>query len=579
MKQSYLIHTIELLIIISYLNGYSQISFEERAGLLGIEASYGMGEFGGGVSFFDYNNDGWDDITISSEEGSPIIFYKNVNGSFIVDNIIISDDNYETKQVQWVDFDNDGDMDLFATCATSLNKLYKNDGNFNFTDITISSGLDDTATNSWGSSWGDYNNDGYLDVYVCFRDFGDTQPNALFKNNGDGTFTNVSIDVELNQIIDPTFCAAFFDYNNDGWQDIFVTNHRFSQSYLYKNNGNETFTDVSVSTGANVITDGMSATIGDYNNDGWFDVYITNLGNSVSNVNVLLQNNGDETFTDVSIATGTDFFSVGWGAVFLDADNDTYVDLYVSGMLDGSTALPSAFYKNQGDNTFVIPSGIGFENDTAQSFSNAIGDVDNDGFPEIFVINENSNNYLWKNTSQNSNNWLKVDLEGVISNRDGIGCEIEVFANGKSQYRYTLNGEGYICQNSSTEFFGIGSASSIDYVKVKWLSGVEDVLYDVEINKTIRIKEGENVLSINEATFDRFSVYPNPSKGIFNLELNYFDLEKTVSVFDIYGRLVKGERALNNRISKIDLKEMSTGIYFFKVSSKKGVNIKKVILK
>ncbi len=575
MKKKYLI---KLLIIITYLNGYSQISFEEMSEVLGIEMTYGNGEYGGGVSFCDYNNDGWDDITVSSEIGMPIKFYKNVNGLFVLDNMSIPDDNFETKQVQWVDFDNDGDMDLFATCSTDLNKLYENDGNFNFSDITISSGLNLTAINSWGSSWGDYNNDGYLDVYICFRDFGDTQPNALFKNNGDGTFTNVSISAELNQIIDPTFCAAFFDYNNDGWQDIFVTNHRFSQSYLYKNNGNETFTDVSLSTGAGVITDGMSTTIGDFNNDGWFDIYITNLGNSESNLNVLLNNNGNDTFTDVSVITGTDFYSVAWGAVFLDADNDTDLDLYVSGMLDGSTTLPSAFYENQGNNTFSIPSDIGFENDIARSFSNAIGDVDNDGLPEIFVINDNANNYLWKNTTQNSNNWLKVNLEGTIGNKDGIGSKIEIFSDGKAQYRYTLNGEGYIAQNSSTEFFGLGSAKTIDYVKVKWLSGVEDVLFNVEINKTITIKEGENILSINEVNFNKFNVYPNPSKGIFNIKLDYFDLEQTIAVFDAYGRIVKEKIILNKQVSTVNLNGMSAGVYFFKVSSNDGINIKKVVL-
>lgn len=574
MKKFNLVIRITVLIILTSLKGYSQLAFEEQAGILGVDTSYGMGEFGGGVSFCDYNNDGWDDITVSSENGSPILFFKNNNGTFVADPINISDDNIETKQVQWVDFDNDGDKDLFVTSSTGLNKLYENDGNFNMTDITVASGLNLTATNSWGSSWGDYNNDGYLDLFICFRKFGDTQPNALFKNNGDDTFTNVSIVAGINQINDPTFCAAFFDYNNDGWQDIFVTNHKFEESYLYKNNGDETFTDVSEVSGADIIADGMSTTVGDYNNDGFFDIYVTN--NPPGNFHLL--NNGDGTFTNVASGVGTGFYSVAWGSVFLDADNDSDLDLYVSGMLDGSTTLPSAFYENLGNNIFSIPLNIGFQNDTSPSFSNAIGDVDNDGLPDIYVINENSNNYLWKNTTQNSNNWLKVNLEGTNSNRDGVGSIIEVFADGKAQFRYTVNGEGYIAQNSTSEFFGMSAVTTIDYVKVTWLSGIEDTMLNVGVNQTISIKEGEHTLNSKEITFNEFNVYPNPSKGIFNIELEHFDLDRTLAIFDILGKEIGTPRKLNNKSSVVDLKGMSAGIYFFKVFSKNKVIVKKVIL-
>jgi len=578
MKKSHLIYKIKLLIIISCLNGYSQVSFEEQASLLGIEISYGLGEFGGGVSFCDYNNDGWDDITVSSEEGKPIMFYKNVNGSFVEDNINISDDNYETKQVQWVDVDNDGDKDFFVTSSTNANKLYENDGNFNFTDITISSGLDLPATNSWGSSWGDYNNDGYLDVFICFRKFGDTQTNALFKNNGDNTFINVSLDAGLNQIFDPTFCAAFFDYNNDGWQDIYVTNHKFSQSYLYKNNGNGSFTDISAISGTDVITDGMSTTIGDYNNDGWFDIYITNLGNSNSNVNVLLKNNGNETFTEVAVATGTEFNSVAWGAVFLDAENDGDLDLYVSGMLDGSTSLPSAFYENQGDNTFNIPSDIGLNNDTAQSFSNVIGDVDNDGYPEIYVVNENSNNYLWKNTSISTNNWLKVKLEGTQSNRDGIGSIIEIKANGQKQFRYTLNGEGYIGQNSNTEFFGIGTATDIDYVKVTWLSGIVDLYENITPNQTLSIVEGQ-VLNIDEFSILDIQLYPNPVNDKLQVKINN-GLSDYINI-ELYTNLGKKifSNIFNSNSIELDVTNLSSGIYFLRFIGDEEIVAKKIIVK
>jgi len=580
MKKRFLAFVILLIQIFYFDIVNAQLSFEDKASSLGLGISYGNGEFGGGISFFDYNKDGWDDLTMSSEDGKSIIFFKNINGSFVIDNLNIPINSSETKQVQWVDFDNDGDFDLFVTSATSQNSLYKNDGNFNFTDITISSGLATTATNSWGSSWGDYNNDGFLDVFICFRKFGDTQPNALFKNNGNGTFTNVSSLAGINQINDPTFCAAFFDYNNDGWQDIYVTNHKFSQSYLYKNNGDGTFTDVSLVSKAGVITDGMSTTIGDYNNDGWFDIYITNLGNTATNANVLLKNNGDGTFANVATTTGTLFDSVGWGAVFLDADNDTNLDIYVSGMLNGATSLPSAFYKNQGDNTFVIPPNIGFAKDTLPSFSNAIGDVDNNGFPEIAVVNNNNNNiFLWKNTtSSNTNNWLKVKLKGTTSNREGVGSVIEIKANGQKQYRYTLNGEGYLGQNSGSEFFGIGSATSIDSLKVTWLSGAVDLFTNITPNQTINIVEGET-LGIDKFNLLDVQLFPNPVKDKLKIKINSRQTESVLAtLYTVLGKKIFARELVKNNF-ELNLSNFSSGIYLLKVEVGSNVIIKKVIVK
>jgi hypothetical protein len=445
----------------------AQLSFSESSSVHGISVSYGDSELGGGVSFVDFDNDGWDDISFVSEDGTSLFFYKNNNGTF--SNIILNgvSNSQKTKQIVWVDYDNDGDKDLFIAVLLGSNKFYRNDGNLNFTDISSTIGFFQDDFFTYSASFGDIDNDGDLDAFICNRDGpNEIQRNYLYRNDN-GTYVDISSAAGIVMTSELSFCSVFFDYNNDGLQDIYISNDKPTYiNRLYKNNGDGTFDDVSVSSGAGIYINAMTTTIGDYNNDGWFDIYVTNTPEG----NQLLKNNGDGTFTNVAGTSGTSFNSVGWGAVFLDADNDGFEDLYVSGSLDGSNVsyLSSAFYHNQGNGSFIIPTNIGFSSDTRESYSNAIGDINNDGKPDIVVSNDTDNNFLWKNTTINTNNWVKIKLEGITGNKDGIGNKIEIHANGVSQYRYTLCGEGYLGQNSSYKFIGIGSATNIDYIKITW---------------------------------------------------------------------------------------------------------------
>ncbi|MEE9407514.1 MAG: FG-GAP-like repeat-containing protein [Polaribacter sp.] len=554
---------------------WSQLQFSDMATGTSLDFSFGAGVYGGGISFVDYNNDGWDDLTIATETGSSVRFFKNNAGTYTEDSSIsINDGNIETKQIIWVDFDNDNDKDLFLTSREGVIKLFRNNGSLIFEDISYQAGLTSFADSTWGASWGDINNDGYLDIFLAFLKTGNTQPNALLKNNGDGTFTNISASAGINQINDPTFCSAFFDYNNDGLQDIFVTNHKYDQSYLYKNNGNETFSDVSASTGADILADGMSSTIGDYNNDGWFDIYVTNSAAG----NFHLKNNGNDTFTRVEEDMGTKFSNVSWGSVFLDADNDSYLDLYVSGQENGTdNLLPSAFYKNNANLGFLIPENIGLENDKRRSFSNAIGDVDNDGFPEIFVINENDSNFLWKNESTDTNNWLKIKLVGTNSNKDGVGNRIEVIANGKSQFRYTLCGEGYLAQNSNYEFFGLADATAIETIKVTWnKTGIVETINNVSINNSIIIEEGNGVL--NTSSFEKLniSISPNPSStGIYSVNLSG-NKNSSIQIFDVSGRQILVKEVSGSK-TNLDLTKNVSGIYFVKISIDNKQKVIKIV--
>ncbi|MDY2587657.1 FG-GAP-like repeat-containing protein [Winogradskyella aquimaris] len=546
-----------------------QINFQDQASARGAGASCGIIDYGGGISFFDYNNDGMDDITIATEDAQNLIILKNISeGFFIPETNLVPINTFQQRHPAWVDYDNDGDFDLYVTSDTGGNRLYENNGG-NLTDVTVESGLPMPNILTFGASWGDYNNDGFLDVFLSNRDVNFQIPNYLFKNNGDGTFSNVSEIAGIGTESHLSFCSAFFDYNNDGWQDIYVANDKTqTQNLLYRNNGNGTFTEVGESSYTNISIDAMSTTIGDYNNDGWFDIYVTNGLDG----NVLFKNNGDGTFTDMATISGTTFNSAAWGSVFLDAENDGDLDLYVSAESDGTVSglLSSAFYENQTNNTFSLLNNGSFNNDNAQSYANAIGDIDNDGYPEIIVNNSNNDDlFLWKNQTTQNNNWLKVKLEGTTSNRQGIGSTIEISVNGHKQYRYTLCGEGYLGQNSGTEFFGIGSDTVIDYVKVTWLSGIEDILYNVSVNQTLNIVEGSN-LSINNYENDGISIYPNPTDNYLNVKTNEIG-DFSFRIFDLSGRLIKTGKINKNR--KIDIGDISSGHYFIKLQNQINYNV------
>ena len=549
----------------------AQIAFDNEAETLGVEIICGNTLFGNGVSFFDYDNDGWDDLTVATADDVPVRFYKNINGNFVEQTLNIANNNWRNKQVNWVDIDNDGDNDLFVTSDTSINRLYENLGNMILQDITSTSGLLNEVLVTYGASWGDYNNDGFLDVFLSNRDT--TIPNILYKNNGNNTFSLVNSESGLITTGTLSFCSAFIDYNKDGFQDIYVANDKVEYpNIMYKNNGDGTFTEVGFETGTDITIDAMSVTIGDYNSDSWLDIYVTNdvVGN------VLLKNNGNGTFSDETLSSNTAMNSVAWGSVFLDAENDGDLDIYVSAEHDGTVSgyLSSALFTNNNDEYILENEAI--PDDYAISYSNAIGDIDNDGYPEILVNNINHDNiFLWKNNSNNTNNWLKVKLEGTISNRNGVGSMIEISVNGEKQYRYTLIGEGYLSQNSASEIFGIGDATVIDYVKVNWLSGTEDIFYNVSPNQNLKIVEGSS-LSIEESNTSEIKLFPIPTTEILNIESS-LPIEE-VMVYNLLGEVNISAYMNKNEIS-LDVTSLEPGIYFLRLSLNSSQEIIKFIKK
>lgn len=575
---------------------FGQILFEDVANQVGADYGYGNSYLGGGISFQDFDQDGWDDITIASQEGQQTIFLRNNRGVFEKIDLGIND-SYDTKQVLWVDYDNDGDRDFFATSLNGLNKLYENNGSLIFKDVTNGSGLPLENLDTFGAAFGDIDNDGDLDLILLQRDI-DTknQHNRLFRND-DGFFVDISSVAGIRLENDLSFCASFLDYDNDGWQDLYVANDKYTKANtLYHNNRDGTFSDVSEASGTGIAIDAMSTTIGDFNLDGFADIYVTN----TTAGNYHLKNNGNGTFTNVAEEIGTSFKSIAWGASFLDADNDADLDLYVSGMLEGTEPdkLPSAFYQNT-NQLFFIPNNAGFANDKRKSFSNAIGDFDNNGFADIAVMNDGDPIFLWRNRSNtNQNNWIKVYLQGTKSNYDAIGSKLQVSLGDEVQTKYLLCGEGYLGQNSSGILFGTKDYQEVNELKIIWPNGLVEVFNNLEVNQTYRLVEGSGELivvdqeeatvtdgdishdevnepNLNEGSEDQASedskeivgvetlLYPIPVNRaeVINICSSQLHGILTARIYDTNGKLMV-EQKIQPSINSLSVNKLSQGLYY-----------------
>jgi hypothetical protein len=515
------------LIVIIYFscifNLYSQSKFIDKTQFYAINHSYGNGQSGGGVSFVDFDGDGLDDLTLASSGGKEIYFFKN-NGSRLEKLNLLPSLIEEVKHVLWVDYDNDGDQDLFITTADSYNRLFNNKGDLTLVDVTLSVGLMDQPFTSFGACWGDINRDGYLDLYFGQRRIESTgQPNIsrLFLNLN-GIFSEITSLSGTEDGGKTPFCSSFIDIDNDKWPDIYTAHDRKRGNTLLKNNRNSTFTDISVASKTDLKMDGMSVSGYDYNNDGYIDIYVSNAEAG----NALFVNNNGIDFENKAAETGVAFYSVAWGTNFLDGDLDGDLDLYVSGMLIGKDAINSQYYENQyPQNTFTKSGKI--PSDTVSSFNNAIGDINNDGYPDIAVINTDFPSFIFENKAGDDNNYIKVKLNGILSNKNGIGAGITLFNKGKSQFRYTQIGTGFMGQNSFTEIFGIGDHEIVDSLLIIWPTGHKDVLYDLQSNNTYLINEGQttngNISVDNDVTLlsntkdvvphNSIIAFPNPIKS------------------------------------------------------------------
>ena len=459
------------------------------------------------VAFIDYNGDRLVDIYVGNSGkfpesfGKPNLLYRNNgDGTFsdVADEAGVAGDR-QTQGVGVGDFDNDGDPDLYLVNDFGLNTLYLNNGDGSFEEVTDAAGVKgavdiiggEEAPNGYGVALADTDNDGNLDIYVV--NLGGT--NILYHNNGDGTFANTTAAAGVKGgagVLGAGTAAVFSDCNSDGRQDLYAVNGYGLPSFFYLNS-DAGFKDETENAGVGEQDDAEGAAFGDYDNDGDMDLYITNTAGIEGEPlpDVLYSNNGNGIFDDVTADAGLGVEDYSLGATFGDLDNDGYLDLYV--VINGG---PNILYHNNGDGTFTditAEAGVG---DVGFGANVALGDINGDGYLDIYVANTGFSDedtgdpdVLYLNDG-GDNHWLQVQLRAANGNNAAIGARIEVSAGDLHQIREVSGGRGY-AQNSSIVSFGVGANMSADTVKVIWPSGTIETLPDIAADQLITIDEGD----------------------------------------------------------------------------------------
>lgn len=477
----------------------AQNTFVNQALARGVNYTVGSNNsfIGQGVALADLNGNGHlDIIALGANSGVVGIFQNNGSGQFTNRSAQsgIPPTTWVTS-VTAIDFDGDGDLDLHLVRAGHPDRLYRNDGNFSFTDVSVASGLN-SGGYGIGANWADYDGDGWLDVYLCNRTGteGNFIENQLFRNNGNGTFTDVTVQLGVQATGDPTLLALWFDFDNDGDPDLYLgTDKGFDSPFtnrLYRNNGDGTFTEITQQANMEANLDCMGFAVGDISGNGFQDVYMTNLPPG----NLLMLNNGDGTFSDATAAAELEVFALGWATGFFDYDNDTDLDLFVCNEM-----APNRLFRNNGSFPFtdVTPtSGLG---ELATSYTFAYGDIDGDGDLDMIVSNINQPLRVFINTVGQDNHWIKLNVVGYGPNTKAIGAVVRLTANNISQMREVFSGGNYLSQNQTVLHFGLGPFTlATQTIEVRWPnSNVRRTLTGYPANQTWNIYPPSRLGDVN----------------------------------------------------------------------------------
>jgi hypothetical protein len=486
----------------------------------------------GGAAATDYDNDGWTDLFVTRLNGRPLL-YRNLGNGMFQDVAVTSGftSSLPANGVTWGDIENDGDKDLYVTSSGGTRfYLYVNNGNGTFSEQAVARGADIGGVFRYGQSatFGDYDGDGYLDIHTNdWATDSSVSASRLLRNLGTanpGHFEDVTAAAGLN-IFRPSrfadgstdsnayrYSSTFTDLDRDGHPDLAIAAD-FTTSQIFWNNGDGTFTDGTAAAGVGTDEDGMGSAIGDYDGDGRLDWFVSALvdvpgGFPPHSGNRLFRNNGNRTFTDQTDAAGVRNSGWSWGTTFLDHDNDRDLDLFVTNGWDTTNSDQSRLFRNDAGVFSDVSNAAGV---TDMKFGRGLVtlDYDNDGDLDVYIANHGAQPILYRNDGGNANDWLKIKLQGTVSNRDGLGALVtldpDTSTTGDEMVRELNGGSNFLGHNELLVHFGLGpSASNIDLITVAWPSGILQQLTNVSANQVLDLLE---------------SAGPAPLEGDYNDDL------------------------------------------------------------
>jgi len=498
-KAPSVILTTSLFLLAPVLAGRAQTSFTKiTAGpvVTDIEESVGC-------AWIDYDNDGLLDLFVVNFGPTPTntLYHNNGNGTFT--RFAAGAPGNEAGSghgCAWGDYDNDGFPDLFVANLLTTNMLYHNNGNGTFQKMTGAQAgpiASDFLGYSVSATWADFDGDGNLDLFLANGALKDNIVDALYRNLGQGRFTNIAVASGISQALKSTQ-GTWADVDGDGRLDLFVTHHANQGNYIYRNIGDGTFQVISNGNVLNERLNSVGSAWGDYDNDGLLDLFVVNrtLTGPLQR-NVLYRNKGGGMFEKITTGDIVNDVGVFNSCAWIDYDNDGYLDLFVT-----NEGLKNRLYHNNGDGTFTSVTQGNIVTDIANSTGCAWGDYDNDGFLDLVVANGGitapQRNFLYHNNG-NSNHWIKVRCVGTVSNRSAIGAIVRANAviDGavRRQMRQISGGDGWLSQNSLDVSIGFGTATNIDLLRIEWPSGIVQEFQNVAVDQTLVIEEPSRIQS------------------------------------------------------------------------------------
>jgi hypothetical protein len=514
--------------------------------------------------------------------------------------LTLSDDNGWTEGGNWIDYDSDGDLDLFLPNnrrSPNSNFLYRNDGGDVFTKVDTGIIATDVVMTESGT-WGDYDNDGDLDLFVADGGFDRARFNSLYRNEGGGHFIEITT-TPLSSELSFSTSSGWADYDNDGDLDLYCANLQLasnpsqstSPDFLYQNNGDGTFSKITSGVITTTLTRSFGIGWSDYDNDNDVDLFVCN-----GSGNILYRNSGGGNFTRMTlsqvgaIASDGGGLACSWG----DYNNDGFQDLFV-----GRFGANDLLYLNDGDGTFTkITTGPVVTNSSAQAEGSAWGDYDYDGDLDLFMGNfSGKTSYIFRN-EHSGNNWFRVEAVGTVSNRTAIGAKVRVKATFGGQAVWQLreiSGQiGYNAQNSLYAHFGLGDAPQVDSLKIEWPSGTIDLATNLDVNQFITATEGQPITSVQGAEpnlpqeFALRQNYPNPFNPTTTIQYHLPTAAwVTLRIYNILGHeirtLVHGSPPGGTQMvvwdGKNDLGQaVSSGVYVYRLEATGTVITRKMLL-